>query len=302
MKKNNKEHWPSCEQVKAYDIVEYLQSLGIRAVRQKGCDHWYLSPLRMERTASFKVNQRMNRWFDFGLGQGGNLVDFGITYFQCTVKEFLQRFGETNQTKYSESPERLLFKNTTFESVAISAKKPLYHPALISFLLSRRIPTELATKYCQEVNFEISGKAYFALGFANQSGGYELRSKYYKGSSTPKDFTYLNYGNRKIRAFEGFFDFMSFLVLFPTLDSDFLILNSLSFFERARVTLETYSAIELFFDNDASGQKCSRYAISLSDRYVDRSALYLSYKDLNDYLCAGKKIYSHDLVLPFKPP
>jgi len=56
----------SLDEIKKLDIVEYLADLGFQpsAVKKNGADHWYLSPLRTECEASFKVNQTKNRWFD----------------------------------------------------------------------------------------------------------------------------------------------------------------------------------------------------------------------------------------------
>ena len=53
--------------------------------------YWYISPLRDEKTPSFKVNRTMNHWYDFAEGKGGNLVDFGTLYHQCSVSDFLQK-------------------------------------------------------------------------------------------------------------------------------------------------------------------------------------------------------------------
>ncbi len=56
------------------DMVEYLQKLGYQPQKIRNNDYWYLSPLRDEKTASFKVNRKLNAWYDFGLGQGGNIT------------------------------------------------------------------------------------------------------------------------------------------------------------------------------------------------------------------------------------
>jgi hypothetical protein len=87
--------------------------------------------------------------------------------------------------------------------------------------------------------------------------------------------------------FEGFFDFLSYKVLeekstFPK--TDYIVLNSLSFFEKSRTVLENYNQVKLYLDNDKAGQNCSRLALSLNSKYKDESSLYKNYKDLNDWL------------------
>jgi len=56
-----------CEQAKQIDMVDYLSSLNHHPQRVHHQDFWYLSPLREEQTASFKVNRTLNVWFDFGV-------------------------------------------------------------------------------------------------------------------------------------------------------------------------------------------------------------------------------------------
>ena len=74
-------------------MIDYLSKLGYEPVKVRNCDYWYLSPLREEKTASFKVNKKLNRWYDHGLGKGGNIIDFGIAYHHCTIGELLQQFA-----------------------------------------------------------------------------------------------------------------------------------------------------------------------------------------------------------------
>lgn len=75
----------NCEQANQVDLVDYLHSLGYNPKTIKGEDHWYLSPLRQEKEASFKLNKNKNVWYDHGLGKGGNLVDFSTEYCNSQV-------------------------------------------------------------------------------------------------------------------------------------------------------------------------------------------------------------------------
>src|SRR3954451_19248423 len=86
----------SLPEVKQIDLVEYLEKLGYQPEKIRNNDYWYLSPLRDEKTASFKVNRKLNAWYDHGIGKGGNIIDFGILYHRYTVSELLERLGQTN--------------------------------------------------------------------------------------------------------------------------------------------------------------------------------------------------------------
>jgi hypothetical protein len=54
-------------QAKQTDLVDYLAFLGHRPQKVRNEDYWYLSPLREEKTASFKVNRKKNVWYDHGV-------------------------------------------------------------------------------------------------------------------------------------------------------------------------------------------------------------------------------------------
>ncbi len=70
----------------------------------------------------------------------------------------------------------------------------------------------------------------------------------------------------------------------PQILTDFVILNSVSFFEKARHFMERHDAIRLYLDRDTTGQNCSKYALSINKKYKDESSLYQHHNDLNDWL------------------
>lgn len=61
---------------KNISLVDYLQSIGIMLCKKQGNNVWYFSSFRNESEPSFKVNLARNLWYDFGLGKGGNLIEF----------------------------------------------------------------------------------------------------------------------------------------------------------------------------------------------------------------------------------
>ena len=84
---------------------------------------------------------------------------------------------------------------------------------MVSYLTGRGIDPAIARTYCREVRYTIGGKEYFAVGFRNDAGGWELRSERFKGGSSPKHITTLDNGSDTAMAFEGFIDFLSYLSL-----------------------------------------------------------------------------------------
>ncbi len=290
---NSENKWLSFEEARQTDMIDYLSKLGHEPVKVRNSDYWYLSPLREEKTASFKVNTKLNRWYDHGIGKGGNIIDFGLEYHHCTIGELLQKLAADfsfRQPILRQSPEQL---NENDESKIKIIKEGLLSSfALIHYLQERRIPIDIAERFCKEIKYELNGKEYFGIGFKNDSGGYEIRNPYFKASSSPKDVTTFNNNAKEAVVFEGFTDFLSFMTIQKNQQqntSDFMILNSVSFFEKARPFMEEHDAIKLYLDQDTTGQNYSRYALSLGDKYKDESHLYQHHKDLNDWLVNSAK-------------
>ena len=276
----------SIAEAKEMDMVKYLSLLGHDPSKIKGNDYWYRSPLRQEKTPSFKINRKLNRWYDHGLGKGGNIIDFGIDYYGCSVGEFLNKLngGFSFQEPLKNIPK---IKNEPEHQLKILKDVELSSYALIHYLEQRKIPVEIATQYCREVHYELNTKSYYGIGFKNDFGGFEIRNPYFKASSSPKDITTVKNGSDEVTVFEGFMDFLSFKSIRENEVNntpDFVILNSLSLFEKARPFLESHKSIKLYLDNDAAGQKVAREALSHSKKYNDHSKLYQNYKDLNDWL------------------
>lgn len=276
----------SIEEVKAIDLVHYLGVHGHQPSKVRNNDYWYFSPLRDEKTPSFKVNKILNRWYDHGIGEGGNLIDFAILYHGCTVSELLQKLtaGFSFQERFHYSISDIA---KTENKIIITGDFILSSMPLLRYLEERRIPFHIAEKYCREVRFELKGKQYYGIGFKNDYGGYEIRNPYFKSSSSPKDITTIDNGASEVCVFEGFIDFLSFKTIHQIKSEDrfdFVILNSLSFFERALNFMEKHATTRLYLDRDKAGQNCSRFALSLGDQYKDESLLYEHHKDLNDWL------------------
>lgn len=286
----------NCDEAKKLDLVDYLSSLGHEPAKIRNHDYWYRSPLREEKTPSFKVNRKSNLWFDHGTGQGGDLIDFGTRYHHCTIQEFLERLSEFRfRPSFSfqqPSPSGLVGAGEKEESphgkIMILDVRPLESEPLTKYIESRKILVDIAARSCKEVDFSLYGKHQTAVGFPNRSGGYELRSEHFKGSISPKDITFLDNGTGDIAVFEGFFNFLSFQTINRDKEAPLtncLVLNSLAFLEKSRPLMEQYTCVHLLLDRDTAGINFTRKALEWDpDKYIDRSEYYRGHKDLNDWL------------------
>lgn len=276
----------NCLKAKEIDMVQYLSSLGYEPLKIREHNYWYLSPFRNERTASFKVNRKINAWYDFGEAIGGNLIDFGMRYFGCDVSGFLKilRDGHSIIT-FLRSPVEVLVKELAEPKINIINETSIHSNSLLQYLTRRAININVARQYCSEITYLINDREHIAIGFKNIAGGYELRSPSFKGSSTPKDITILNWGSTKVAVYEGFFDLLSFISSNKnTITEDALVLNSVAFFDRAQPLLHSYKKKLLRLDNDPAGDKTTTVALAVSDAYMDDRKWYAGYKDINDWL------------------
>ncbi|MDX9883107.1 MAG: toprim domain-containing protein [Prolixibacteraceae bacterium] len=276
----------SVREAKEIDMVDYLSGLGYKPSKIRNADYWYLSPLRNERTPSFKVNRQLNRWYDHGMGKGGNLIDFGIVWHRCTVGELLDKLsGHFSFQKPLLSTSEILHKPEP--GINILSDFALTSFGLLRYLSQRGIPVELARRYCREVRYELNGKTWYGIGFKNDLGGWEIRNSFFKAGSSPKGITSFRNGSDEAVVFEGFMDFLSFKVVHkntPENSLDYVVLNSVSFFEKARPFMEQHRIIRLYLDRDTTGQNSSRRALSIRPEYLDESILYKGFKDLNQWL------------------
>lgn len=321
-----------CDEAKRIDLVDYLSSLGYQPQQVRNQDYWYLSPLREEKTASFKVNRALNLFYDFGTGQGGSIIDFGMLYYRCPLPEVLdklERFlsfhrpviatqsGTTLADSAQRSAEAALSALSNEEKkIRVTGEGSVASPALVRYLQERGISLEVARQFCQEVTYTIGDRSYYAIGFKNDAGGYELRNVGFKGSSSPKNITFIDNGKVEVMVMEGFFNFLSFREInrdMQTPACNFLILNSLSLFEKSRPLMERHGKIHLLLDNDASGKKWTTQALTWSNQYQDGSDLYHPCKDLNAWLVqntprhslrnpGGNQAYTSRTQEPDEPP
>ncbi|MBO9683802.1 MAG: toprim domain-containing protein [Flavisolibacter sp.] len=304
----------TCEQAKRLDIVTYLEQLGCKPVKVRGNDYWFYSPFHKENTPSFKVNRKLNVWYDHSLGKGGNLVDFGIAYHQCPVASFLEKLNEHHnrfsfhQQPFSQASEHTRIPMNMHNNELTKTETPkdeqgqtkmkihkitdLENPMLKEYFQKRAISISNAEKYCKEIIVEVGQKNYTMIGFKNNSGGFELRSiSDFKSTIAPKDVSFFQHEKPALAVVEGLFDFLSLLEkqrdILPE-QTNFLVLNSLSFFERSLPLMQEHERVYLLLDNDASGRSCMAAAIKRSQNFIDLSHKYSAVKDLNEWLVKEK--------------
>lgn len=272
------------DEIRKVSLVEFLNQLGYQPTGRDSKGLWFYAPYRSERKPSFHVNPRRNLWFDFGTGAGGDI--FSLAGEMSGETDFLRQADYI--AKKMRLPVAKPYKPTTFveeptfENVEVSR---LESPVLLRYLADRGITKEIAQRYCVQVDYELHGKRYYAVGFPNNDDGLELRNPFFKGSYPPKHITLIANGNARYNLFEGFIDFLSAERLGYNDGLDTIVLNSVSNLQKAIPALGDYTVIQCYLDNDTAGRAAlARLRREFGDKVMDKSALYPNHKDLNDYL------------------
>ena len=169
-------------------------------------------------------------------------------------------------------------------------------PHLQEYLTKVRcIDLEKAKPFLKCISYEVRGRCYQAIGFANPSGGYELRDNgSFKGTIAPKDITPIFTDKQTEHAtdktppvcvFEGFMDFLSFLSMKEEITNHCLVMNSVSNVARTIRYLNDrhLTHIRVFLDNDEAGRRAVQDFIKAGFHVEDMNIHYKDFKDLNDF-------------------
>ena len=284
--------------IKRYSIVEYLERKGIKPVRRTPAYALYRSPLREETHPSFKVDTEKNLWIDYAEGRGGSIIDLCMRLEGCTLSEAIRILGQ-NAPDITHVPRRESVQGTSKQesirqAVSTSGVRRLIEisdtlpPHLLKYLEEDRcINLEKTMPFLRCISHEVRGLHYQAIGFANQSGGYELRDNgIFKGTIAPKDITPI-FADRAepVCIFEGFMDFLSFFSMKEEVIHHCLVMNSVSNVAKAIRYLNDrhLTHIRAFLDNDDAGKRATNDFIRAGFKVEDMSVHYRNFKDLNEY-------------------
>ena len=284
--------------IKRYPIVEYLERKGIKPVRRTAAYALYCSPLREETHPSFKVDTEKNLWIDYAEGRGGSIIDLCMRLEGCTLSEAICCLEQNASDNITYSSRKDFVPNNSQPVMAINGARRLIEisdtlPPLLQEYLARErcIDLEKAMPFLKCITYEVRGRCYEAIGFANLSGGYELRdNKTFKGTIAPKDITPI-FTDKIINqiqptcVFEGFMDFLSFLSMKEEVTNACIVLNSVSNTAKAirYMNAQGISFIRTFLDNDDAGRRAVQEFAEAGFHVEDMSIHYKDFKDLNEF-------------------
>ena len=283
-------------------LLELLSQLGYQPKRKSGKEQMFYSMLRdNDHTPSFAVDDKAGEWYDHGIGEGGNIIDFGLKFWpNDTFKEVVSKInGYLSHTLHSTAADqradrRGAKRSPKMPTYIITIVKPLgTHPAITDYLKSRGV-FEIGLNLLSEVYYTVKGedkvsKHFYSAGWKNDNGSWEVRNKYFKGCLGAKGVTTIPGDPKKVSMFEGFINYLSWKLENPSSTRTVIILNTLSLLAEGMKKAKLFTEIDLYFDRDAGGHAASKELLIKLPYAIDRSGIYEKFNDYNDKLISVLK-------------
>ena len=282
-----------------YSLADLLARLGYEPVKRVRNEHLYLSMLRdSDTTPSFSVNDKQGTWYDFGERKGGNIIDFGLAYwkglpFQDVLEKIVSScdgcvFGSTTVIPYQRQP--VIEKEPNYQILDI--KDLGCNPAISTYLESRAIAS-VADGRLKEIYYYVEDEEkkrnnFFAAGWQNEQSAWEIRNVHFKGCLGHKAISFIPNSEKRLSVFEGFFNYLSWLTENTFAPDSVLVLNSLSLLQAGIVKAQDFPDINIYFDNDPSGQQATLDFQAALPWAKDHSDTYKGYNDYNDLIVSER--------------
>ena len=282
-------------------LVDLLSRLGYEPFRKSGKELMYFSMLRAaENTPSLCVNEELGVWYDHGTGKGGTVIEFGKAYWQgLPFPEVLDKIRQAASLEMGTFSQKSVPAAEGVRRPRVPVKIPHYlvqevkdlghHPAITAYLQYRHI-WNAASNRLKEIYYYVEDqkknrKQFFAAGWQNENGGWEVRNKYFKGCLGRKGMSFMTTeGQKDLAVFEGYMNYLSWLTEHQDSAKNILVLNSLSFLPAAMERSRHFDHVEVYFDHDPAGRQATIKLLEAPPRASDQSAIYLRYNDYNDKL------------------
>ncbi len=288
-----------------FSIVEFLARLGHHPVRKTGRDHFYHSMLREtgQNTPSLTVWDEAGKWKDWGGANqsnifGGGIIQLGMAYWPgMPYVELLNKISEVCNLDPLLIPNYLPPVKYPVESNNFDYKYELVRTSLVgsnfilrNYLLSRGI-LDVANGYLHDIYYRHKNdpedhRTFYAVGWQNKNQGWEFTTANgFKSSIGGKDISLVQRSPSHAALFEGYMDFLSWLKMHqPAVMPTIIVLNSITQLASAIKLVKDFPVVDVYFDNDAPGQKCTSDLIANVPHAIDRSGEYLGHKDYNEKL------------------
>ena len=269
-----------------YTCLDYLG----KPAKKVAHGYLYRAPWREDTHPSLSVTDNGRGWHDLATGEHGSVIDLVMRCLNTNdVRLACEEIERQDPASFSFSQpvksDGEKEKDTSFTKFEVMK---LQSKGLFAYLYHRKVNIEIAKQFLQEAHYSFrNGDSYlYALAYANDRGGYEMRSSFYKGSTSPKGITtHWLIDGAPVVVFEGFFDMLSFATMCGGMKHNYIVLNSVVNKEAALEVLKTsQNQVYLCLDNDRGGGDTTSWFLQQLPLAKDIRYKFAPYKDVNEYL------------------
>jgi len=242
-------------------LANLLENLGYRPVDNKPDELLYLNVLGTQLRPSFSVNPTLDAWYDHEKKKGGTILDFYQVYWpELSIKEAIDKAmklcSHVGKTLGSNKRKRAAVKLPCYKIDRIS---PLgFNDQLRQFLEEKdiwhQVPPIIQEVYYYFLDQKGMKKPFFASGWQNENGGWEVRCWKFYGCLGKKGMSFIEGQDQSLMIFPEINSYLLWfgrntgLAQFPNV----LILNDKCFLGSALSRAKNFSDVQLYLPDAAS--------------------------------------------------
>ncbi|WP_316786577.1 hypothetical protein [Pedobacter frigiditerrae] len=234
-----------------------LSRLGYHPAKSSGEELLYKNVLhKFEKVPTLVVNSQLGLWFDRLTKRSGDLLDFGMAFWaELSPLEVSEKIGQLCGP-FKDLQARADKQHTRKRR---AVKIPQYHIGEIrqlggnseisDFLKSKGI-WEISFGHLKEVYYYVidekkKRKDFFAAGWENENGGWEVRGRNYSSCLGPKGMSFIQGQENKLVVFGNYTEYLNWRYEFKTSDASVLVLNDPDFLTAACKRLSKFKDVTI---------------------------------------------------------
>lgn len=245
-----------------------LSHLGHQPIISTGDELLYRNVLRdAEAVPTLAINTRLGVWFDRITKKSGDIIDFGMTYWSgLSMDQVLEKIGQV-----CTSPPKTLDEGVRTGRRRRAVKIPYYHiaetrplgcnPEITAYLQSRNI-WEISLGQLKEVYYYVVDekrrrKDFFAAGWQNENGGWEVMGRNFAGCLGLKGMTFIAGDTSSLMLFSDYIDYLGWKYANRTAHQSILVMNAPEFLAAAKSRAAKFQDVAVFFNRDQEAKSLS---------------------------------------------
>ena len=238
-----------------------LSRLGYQPAKSSGDEKVYLNVLRdTETSPTFAINTQLGMWFDRLTKKSGDIIDFGMAYWSGlssdqVIEKISQLCAWPQETAVRDRPSGRKRRAVKIPYYHISETRPIgCNPEITAYLQSQGI-WEISIGQLKEVYYYVVDekhrrKDFFAAGWQNENGGWEVMGRNFAGCLGRKGMTLIPGDINSLILFEDYISYLSWKYANRTADHSILVMNAPEFLPAAKSRATKFRDVAVFFGKE----------------------------------------------------